>query len=83
MNNDETLLIQLPLGPVIVHVESWYINILVMASSLEYEIPLRVLKLDEPLKEKYKNQMPLRVLEELAPKSIRDEIIWSLYVSLD
>ena len=25
----------------------------------------------------------LRVSEELAPKSIRDEIIWSLYDSLD
>ena len=25
----------------------------------------------------------LRVSEELAPKSIRDEIIWSLYASLD
>ena len=25
----------------------------------------------------------LRILEELAPKSIEDEIIWSLYASLD
>jgi hypothetical protein len=53
MNNDETLLIQLvPLVTVIVHVDSCYISILVMASSLEYETPLRVLILDESLKEK-------------------------------
>lgn len=74
MNNDETLIIQpVPLGPVIVHVESCYINILVMASPLENEISLRVLELDETLKGKYKNQISLRVLEELAVKSIRDE----------
>ena len=74
MNNDETLLIQLvPLGPVIVHVESCYIDILVMSSPLENEISLRVLKLDESLKGKHKNQVSLRVLEELAVRSIRDE----------
>jgi hypothetical protein len=27
--------------------------------------------------------MVLRVSEELAPRGIRDEIIWSLYASLD
>ena len=74
MNDDETLLIQfVPLGLVTVHAESCYINILVMASPLDHEISLRVLELDESLKGKYKNQVSLRVLGELAVKSIRSK----------